>query len=99
MKPRRKETAGDRFRLAIDMFRVGVSLEEAQLRREFPGASDRFIVGEIRKMARRQAPARRRASSRSLAAIEEEVLVALETAIAQFEAAARILRGNRFKEE
>lgn len=38
-------------------------------------------------MARRQASPRRRASSRSLAAIKEEVLVALETAITQFEAA------------
>ena len=44
----KKETVSTRLKVAIDMFRVGLSLKEAQLRRENPRMSDRAITAKLR---------------------------------------------------
>jgi hypothetical protein len=44
----RRETASDRLRLSIDMFKFGLSVKEAQLRRDNPRLGPRAIEAKLR---------------------------------------------------
>lgn len=43
------ETPGDRLRLAIDMFKFGLSMKEAQFRRENPRLGPKAIESKLRR--------------------------------------------------
>ena len=49
MRRKKAETTTERFALAIDMFRVGLSLKEAQLRRENPSIGSAAIEAKLKK--------------------------------------------------